>query len=112
MQKPTTTCGGRDILQSFGTDFLSDIFEKRSKDKDQPVREAVTRREPLKAAEQEKEYLSMTPKIMASYDSISVSSQTHPQLRSEEESQPGCYRSLQDREDGADSIVEDECVAS
>lgn len=113
LQKPTTTCGARDILQSFGTDFLSDMFESRNR------RNSNTgvdhRPEPPKALGKEAEDLSLTPKIMASYESISVTSQTHPQLRSDEDTHSAEFRSHQingiqdrDREDGADSIVQDE----
>lgn len=113
MQKPSSTCGARDILQSFGTDFLSEIFEPRSRQKECSNGGSAERVEPPKATAKEAEDLSLTPKIMASYESISVTSQTHPQLRSGERTPPEELRThqidgIQDREDGADSIVEDE----
>ena len=106
-----TTCGAKDILQSFGTDFLSDIFESRSRRSSNTG--TVNRAEPAKTVGKEAEDLKLTPKIMASYESISVTSQTHPQLRLEEKTHstefPGYeIDGIQDRQEGADSIVQDE----
>ena len=87
------------------------MFESRSRR--EPIAGPVNRAEPPKPVGKEAEDLSLTPKIMASYESISVTSQTHPQLRCEESSHSTEFRShqidgVQDREDGADSIVQDE----
>lgn len=109
LQKPVRICGAQDVLQTFGA-FA--IFETRNKQRDV---EPADRKEPPTSAESGIEEVSITPKIMASYESISVQSTTRRESQQQEAVRPAIisHESTdttldRDRDDGADSIVQDE----
>ena len=133
MQKPATTCGARDILQTFGSDFLSEIFDSKAKERSGPRRDTSHQNtvcqngeahvpnadakqavDDTKAADKVEE-VSVTPKIMASYESMSLPSQNDMEMDPANAPRLGDLRQSngesseeREREEGADSIAEGE----
>lgn len=110
-QKPSTTCGASELLQALVRDPKAKHLEHQSGE----VAQGGPTLDRPKAGEGKAEDITLTPKIMASYESISMPSQTNTQSDVIANSHPEDLTGLngdsvrdRDRDEGADSIVVDE----